>query len=67
MGVRGGREGEVDVVRFEGFEQEGGAGEGGAGGEELGLQGGLFEVEVGAWDGELGPGVEDFAGLEWGV
>ena len=51
----------------EGFEEEGDAGEGFGGGEVLGLQGGLFVEEEGARDGELGPGVEDFGGLEGGV
>ena len=66
MGAGG--EGEVDVGgAAEGFEEEGDAGEGFGGGEVLGLEGGLFAEEEGARDGELGPGVEDFGGLDGGV
>ena len=62
-GVGGGGEREVDAVCFERFEQERGAGERGGRGEVAGLESGLFGLEVGTWDGELGPSVEDFAGL----
>lgn len=64
-GMGRGGEGEVDVGgAAEGFEEEGDAGEGFGGGEVLGLEGGLFGEEEGAGDRELGPGVEDFGGLE---
>ncbi len=64
----GSGEGEVDVRgAAEGFEEEGDAGEGFGGGEVEGLEGGLFVEEEGARDGELGPGVEDFGGLDGGV
>lgn len=56
----------------EGLEKKLGAWEGSRGGEELRLQGRLLCVELRAGDGELGPGVEDFGGLDddsisWGV
>ena len=59
---RGG-ESEVGAAVFEGLEEESGPGEGLRGGEVLALEGGLFGLEVGAGNGELGPGVEDFCCL----
>ena len=67
VGVRGGGQGEVDVVVPEHLQQAGNPGERAGFGEEGGLVGALLGVEFGARDGELGPGMEDCCCLFWGM
>lgn len=49
---------------FQGLEEEGDAWEGLTEGKDLCLERGLFLGECGAGQGQLGPGVENFGGLE---